>query len=213
MRELFLAAGFLVAAMGVARAEGERAGHFDYYVMALSWSPSWCARRGDAHAAEQCQPGRGRGFILHGLWPQNIRGWPSWCRTTARDPSRRDSDAMIDLMGSAGLAWHQWKKHGRCSGLSGRDYYTLTRRAFDAVTVPALFTRVTQNLKLSARVVEEAFLEANPALSPDMVTVTCTAGLIQEVRICLDRNLTPRPCGPDIRRDCDLENAGLRAIR
>lgn len=29
------------------------AGRFDYYVLALSWSPSWCAAEGDSSDAEQ----------------------------------------------------------------------------------------------------------------------------------------------------------------
>ena len=33
-----------------AHAEGEPAGRFDYYVLALSWSPNWCATTGDANA-------------------------------------------------------------------------------------------------------------------------------------------------------------------
>jgi len=39
-------------------AEGKRADEFDYYVLSLSWSPSWCARTGDARAADKCDPGR-----------------------------------------------------------------------------------------------------------------------------------------------------------
>ncbi|MFV0493096.1 MAG: ribonuclease T2 family protein [Pseudorhodobacter sp.] len=213
MRELFLAAGIMALTMGMARAEGERAGVFDYYVMALSWSATWCALEGDARKADQCRAGGGFDFTLHGLWPQNERGWPSWCRTVARDPSRQESAAMADIMGSAGLAWHQWKKHGRCSGMSGRDYYAFSRRALDTVTIPPLFARITQDLELPANVVEEAFLEANPGLDADMVTVTCKSGMIQEVRICLTRDLKPRRCGADVIRDCSLNRAELQAVR
>ncbi|MFN4170298.1 MAG: ribonuclease T, partial [Pseudorhodobacter sp.] len=88
-----------------------------------------------------------------------------------------------------------------------------SRRAFDAVAMPEVFTKISEDLKLPARVVEAAFLEADPRLSRDMVTVTCRAGLIQEVRICLTRDLEPRPCGPDVRRDCTLPDAGLNALR
>jgi ribonuclease I len=50
---LLLFAAFFLA--GPACAEGERAGGFDYYVMALSWSPNWCAREGDAQGSDQCR--------------------------------------------------------------------------------------------------------------------------------------------------------------
>jgi hypothetical protein len=104
----------LIALAAPAQAENDRAGVFDYYVLALSWSPSWCALEGDAREAAQCAPGKGLGFTLHGLWPQHERGWPDYCRSDKSDPSRRQSGAMADIMGDGGLAWHQWKKHGRC---------------------------------------------------------------------------------------------------
>lgn len=193
------ALGFLVASFA-ARAEGERAGDFDYYVLALSWSPSWCALEGDARGAEQC--GTGLGWGLHGLWPQDEIGWPSYCRTQARDPSRAMTGAMADIMGSGGLAWHQWKKHGRCSGLEAADYLALSREAYESVARPVVLRRVEAEMRLPARVVEEAFLEANPNLSADRITVTCRQGRIQEVRICLTKDLAPRACGADVSRDC-----------
>lgn len=176
------------------------AGEFDYYVMALSWSPSWCALEGDARGAEQCE--RSVGFILHGLWPQYENGWPDWCRTVERDPSRRETGDMADLMGSGGSAWHQWQKHGRCSGLSSQDYFALAREAYARVERPSILRQVEETLRLDPAVIEAAFLEANPGLEADGVTVTCRDRRIQEVRICLTRDLEPRLCGQDVRRDC-----------
>lgn len=173
-------------------------GEFDYYVMSLSWQPSWCA--GEGQGAEACE--RELGFVLHGLWPQYEDGWPEWCARTGRDPSRGETGAMADIMGSGGLAWHQWKKHGRCSGLASRDYFALSRLAYDQARRPDVFRRLPRDVDLDASVVEAAFLEADPRLSPDGVTVTCRDGRIQEVRICLTRELEPRACGPDVRRDC-----------
>lgn len=190
-----------------ARAEGERPGDFDYYVMALSWNASWCAAEGDARGADQCDPRHDLGFTLHGLWPQNETGWPSWCRAATRDPSRGESAAMADIMGSGGLAWHQWKKHGRCSGLSAADYFRLSRLAYERIARPEVLRQLPRDLSVAPQVIEAAFLEANPDLAPDGVTVTCRDGRLAEVRICLARDLTPRACGRDARRDC-----GARAV-
>lgn len=192
----------LLGLAGPARAEGERAGEFDYYVMALSWSAAWCATTGEDRGDPQCDAGRGITFVLHGLWPQLEDGWPSYCRTAARDPSRGETAEVADLFGGAGAAFYQWKKHGRCSGLSSRDYFTLARRAYRAVQVPGVFAKVNRRLDVPVEVVEGAFVEANPGLAADMVTVTCEAGLIDEVRICLTKDLTPRRCGEDAIRDC-----------
>lgn len=194
-----------------AQAEGEKAGDFDYFVLALSWSPNWCALEGRAKGAEQCD--RAVGWNVHGLWPQNERGWPSYCRTSVRPPSRAMTRGMSDLMGSGGAAWHQWKKHGSCAGLAARDYFDLVRRAYDRVTRPAVFRKLDKRVKLPASVVEEAFLKANPDFSADMITVTCRDSHIQEVRVCLTRDLEPRRCGADTRRDCRMSNALFAPIR
>lgn len=207
-----VAALTLAAATGAARAQGDRAGDFDYYVLALSWSPNWCARRADSGDAAQCTPGAGFGWLLHGLWPQHEAGWPADCATDAPWPTRAESAAMADLMGSGGLAFYQWRKHGRCTGLAGRDYYRLARTAFERVTRPPVLRQLDDPVRLPAAVVEDAFLEANPALAADMITITCRDGAIQEARICLDRGLLPRPCGADIRRDCALDRALLHPI-
>ncbi|PJF09631.1 ribonuclease T2 [Pseudorhodobacter sp. MZDSW-24AT] len=213
MRKLALALALICATAAPARAEGDRAGDFDYYVMALSWSSNWCALQGDARRDPQCDRGRGVPFVLHGLWPQYERGWPSDCRTTAADPSRSDTAAVADLFGGAGAAFYQWKKHGRCSGLSARAYYALARQAFESITISPIFPRITQDLKVPASVIEGAFLEANPGLRADQITVTCRAGMIQEVRLCLTPDLTPRRCGADVIRDCTLQDAELNAVR
>ena len=110
-------------------------------------------------------------------------GYPSYCRTGARDPSRGDTAAMADIMGGAGLAFYEWKKHGRCSGLEARDYFGAARQAYGAVVIPDVFKRLTKDVTLPASVVEDAFIEANPKLGRDMLTVTCDRGMIEEVRV------------------------------
>ena len=198
---LVLLAFFLMSgASRPALAEGERAGEFDYYVMALSWSSAWCAADGKGRGEPQCDRGRGLTFVLHG-------------RTVERDPNRSDSAAMADIMGSSGSAFYQWKKHGRCSGLSARGYYAKAREAFDSVVIPPVFARMSKTLQVPAEVIESAFLESNPGLQRDQVTVVCQGRQIREVRICLTRDLQPRRCGAEVIRDCRLQDATLEAVR
>ncbi len=208
---MWRAALALAAAVGTARAEGEPPGGQDYYVLALSWQPAWCAVEGDARDAPGC--GDALGWTLHGLWPQHERGWPSWCETEAAGPTSAEIRAMADVMGSPTLAAHQWRKHGRCSGLSGRNYLALSRTAYERIARPAILRRVEGPLRIAPAVVEAAFLEANPGLEPDGVTITCRAGRIMEARICLTRALEPRRCGSDAVRDCAAPDALLEPIR
>jgi ribonuclease T2 len=119
---------------------------------------------------------------------------------------------MADIMGTAGLAWYQWKKHGRCAGLPPEDYFALARAAWDRVALPDVFMRLDRSVRLPASVVEEAFLAANPDWEPDMVTITCRENRIQEARICLTKDLDPRPCGADAVRDCRMRDALLDPV-
>ncbi len=197
----------------LARAEGEPAGEFDYYVLALSWSPTWCALTGDERGSPQCDSDADFGWVLHGLWPQYDTGWPSFCRTTERNPSRSETAAEADLFGTGGNAWHQWNKHGRCSGLSSRDYYRIAREAYDRIERPAVFRQIKTPIRLPASVVEDAFLEDNKGLEADQITVTCKRGHLQEARICMTRDLEFRRCGPDVIRDCRMQDALMAPIR
>ena len=212
MRYLMLIALALFLARP-ALADGEKAGEFDYYVLALSWSPNWCAIEGDARRSPQCDPSEDFGWVLHGLWPQYHRGWPANCRTPHAQPSRAMTNAMADIMGTSGLAWHQWNKHGTCSGLSAADYYALSRRAYEMVNRPAVFRKLDKPVRLPAAVVEEAFLKANPGWKPDMLTITCKDGRIQEARLCLSKDLEPVPCGRDVVQDCRMRDALFDPVR
>jgi ribonuclease T2 len=212
MRVLVLAVvGVIVGSL--ASANGERAGAFDYYVLSLSWSPTWCAIEGDARRSPQCDAEADFGWVLHGLWPQYHRGWPSFCPTVERAPSRAMTRDMADVMGTSGLAWHQWNKHGVCSGLSAEDYYALSRQAYGTIVRPEVFRTLDRAVTLPASVIEAAFIKANPQLEPDMITITCKDGRIQEARICLSKTLDPVPCGRDVVRDCTAKDALLEPIR
>ncbi|HET7410375.1 MAG TPA: ribonuclease T2 [Paracoccaceae bacterium] len=201
---------------GMARA-GDRtddvAGDFTHYVLALSWNASWCAREGEARDAAPCDPRHHLGFTLHGLWPQGDEGWPEYCLTRHADPSRAETAAMADIMGSGGLAWYQWKKHGRCAGLTAAEYFALARAAFGAVEQPQVLEQLERPVRIDPDVIEEAFLKANPGLAPDQLAVTCKGGLLQEVRVCLTRDLEPRACTAEVERGCRASSIELPPVR
>ena len=180
-----------VAAMAIAAPGPGRAGDFNHYVLALSWTPGWCEREGAARSAPACAPGAGVGWGVHGLWPQNDDGsWPEYCSTSQRNPSRAETAAQADLFGSGGSAWHQWNKHGRCSGLSAADYFALTRQAAALPDLPPL----TGQPRIRPQTLQAKILTRNPAFAPKDMVITCSAGMIAEIRLCLTRDLTPRPC-------------------
>ncbi len=189
------------------------AGDFDYYVLSLSWSPSWCAIEGDSRNSPQCDDDANFGWVLHGLWPQYEDGYPADCRHSFRNPSRGDTSAMADIMGTSGSAWHQWNKHGSCSGLSPDDYYALARLAYERITRPAVLRDLNRSVTLPASLIEEAFMRDNDGLDADEITITCRSNRIQEARICLTRDLDLRDCGSDVIRDCTLDSALFDPVR
>jgi ribonuclease T2 len=98
-------------------------------------------------------------------------------------------------MGTAGLAWHQWKKHGRCSGLPAGDYFDTARLAYTVLSLPEPRDGST------AAEIERDLIALNPGLDGDEVIVTCRSGAVQEVRICLTTDLEPRACSRDVLDD------------
>ena len=203
----------LASVLGSSVAAEDVAGEFDYYVLSLSWSANWCAYEGDDRNSPQCDPAEDFGWILHGLWPQYEDGFPADCRTSFRAPSRGQTGDMADIMGTSGLAWHQWNKHGVCSGLDSQDYYALSRLAYDSVERPSVLRQLKDPVTLPATLIEEAFIADNPDLSPDQITITCRDGYIQEARICLTRDLEFRDCGRDVIRDCSMQDARFEPVR
>jgi ribonuclease T2 len=168
---------------------GGAAGDFDFFVLALSWSAGFCEVEGDQKNRDQCAKGSGLGFVLHGLWPQNERGFPSDCGPAGRTPSRAAMDIAKEAFPDEGLARHQWRKHGSCSGLSPTDYFRASKEAKDKVVIPPAFQKPDKEGRWSPVDIERAFTAANPGLRAEMMSVSCRRGVLNELRICLTKDL------------------------
>lgn len=200
---------FCLGATASAQGFGPRGGapgDFDFYVLALSWSPGFCELDGDrARNREQCSDGSGLRFVVHGLWPQNERGSPSECGPAGRSPSRMAMEQAEGLFPSEGLARYQWRKHGTCSGSSPNDYFRDVRRAHDKVTIPPELAKADRDRSWTVMDLERAFVAANPGLRSDMMSVACKRGVLQEVKICFSKDLR------DFRTCQEVNRSGCRA--
>ena len=177
-------------------------GRFDFYVLALSWSPGFCATGGGngRNGRDQCRPGAGIGFTVHGLWPQYERGYPSDCPGAGR----ADRAALAETDGvypDEGLARYEWRKHGTCSGLSPSAYFAAAKGARDAVAIPAVLRAPHGDQSLAPADVERAFTAANPRLRPGMLAAVCRHGTLDEVRVCFTRDLRAFQACPDVIRE------------
>ncbi len=108
-----------VTALTGALAAQLRPAPFDYYVLSLSWAPAFCAQpNAAARNPEECAAGRHIGFIVHGLWPENIAGrGPESCGT-AKPVPKAVVKLVLPAMYSPSLVQHEWATHGICTGLT-----------------------------------------------------------------------------------------------
>jgi ribonuclease T2 len=190
-------------------------GKFDFYVLALSWSPSFCEasrERNPNRSDPQCGA-RPYAFVVHGLWPQHERGFPSNCQVPAPRLPRAIANAMLDLMPSPRLVFHEWDRHGTCTGMSGAQYFDTVRKARIAVTIPSEYRTIGEPLTVKPGDVAAAFIRSNPGLQSGALQVSCDGKRLTGVRICMNKDLSFRECGEVAGRSCRADTVVMPPMR
>jgi ribonuclease T2 len=189
MKQLLLLAGLCVTSLLVA----QTAAPFDYYLLSLSWAPEFCAQPGEA-AANPLECGQGKGFVVHGLWPEANQGKsPESCGAAKTVPKSLVND-MLKYIPSASLIQHEWATHGTCTGLSQGDYFTKVMVARAAVQIPVQISSLGQSTTESPAEIEAQFAAANPSFPQGAVRTACSGADLTEVRVCFDKNLKALAC-------------------
>ncbi|MCI3179658.1 ribonuclease [Caulobacter sp. CCUG 60055] len=187
----------LTLALAVAGADPALARHkrskptpknFNYYVLALTWTPGFCATHSDP---VEC--GHGLGFGLHGLWPQyDARTFPASCSRAALPADVRER--YKSLYPSPTMIDHEWAKHGTCSGLDPAGYFALSDKLRGSVTIPSAYATARTVGEQETSALKQAFRQANPDIPADGV-VTVTAGhVLTEVQVCFSKTGEFRSC-------------------
>ena len=189
---------------------------FDYYTLALSWSPTWCGDQRNADE-DQCQPGRRFAFVVHGLWPQHEQGWPQNCGPAERLPQSL-IEKQLDIMPARGLVIHQWRKHGTCSGLDAREYFSQVRERFQSVRIPARYLSPARTVEVRPAELINDFVKSNKGLTADMLSVQCGGrrggrARLTELRVCMDKQEGFDRCGENERRSCQADTLVLPPVR
>jgi ribonuclease T2 len=176
---------------------GTPAGDFDFYVLALSWSPDYCATSG-GDDPQQCSIGKKLGFVLHGLWPQYDKGYPSNC-STQKLPQAVKAE-FPGLYPSPKLYDHEWEKHGTCSGLTPEQYLALSRRIKESVAIPAPYRAPEKPVRVTTAQLKSDFVVANPSMAEASLAVYCSGSgrYLQEIYICFSMAGQPIPCSAEI---------------
>jgi ribonuclease T2 len=202
-------------ALGGAAAQDPRQnepGKFDFYVLALSWSPSFCEQAGERAPQQQCGA-RPFSFVVHGLWPQYEKGFPEFCQNPAPRLDRNIVSSMLDLMPAPRLIFNEWDKHGVCSGLPPRGYFETIRKARAGVKIPPEYLDPKSAMTVTPDEVEDAFVKANPGMSRTGIAITCGGPRLSEVRICLTRDLQFRECADIDKRACRRDKLTMPPVR
>ncbi len=216
---VLLTSGLLVLAAETASAQDRRQntpGEFDFYVLSLSWSPSFCedaAERGNEGRSQAQCGGRPFSFVVHGLWPQYEHGFPDYCQRPSPRLDRNIMASMLDLMPAPGLIFNEWDKHGTCSGLPARAYFETIRKARAAVKIPPEYLELSEAKTVAPAEIEDAFVKANPGLSNAAIAVTCNRTRLSEVRICMNKDLQFRDCDEIDRRACRRDEVVMPPMR
>ncbi len=185
---LCLLATLALSSIGAAAQSSAEPGHFDFYLLNLSWSPEFCAK----HASSpQCavRPG----FVLHGLWPQNRDGsWPANCATRAPGPTH--PSAWLDITPDLSLIAHEWTKHGACTTLDGDSYFMLARQAYRSIIIPQRFLQLDHEIAMTPDEILGQFLQANRSLSSGNINLECEDAHLTAIEFCLGKDLRPVSC-------------------
>jgi ribonuclease T2 len=202
----------LVATAPAQDARQNTPGKFDFYVLSLSWSPSFCEAAGERAPEQQCRA-RPYAFVVHGLWPQYEKGFPEFCQVPSPRLDRNIMTSMLDLMPAPRLVYHEWDKHGTCSGLSQRAYFETIRKTRAMVKIPADYLELKSPITVTPDEVEEAFVKANPGLTREGISVNCDRQRLREVRLCVSKDFRFRDCADVDRRACRQEKLTMPPVR
>lgn len=187
----------------------ESSGEFDYYVLALSWAPAFCAHATPKRSAGECGPGSAMGFVVHGLWPERDTGRPPENCAPVQPVPRDIVQQMLTLMPDPGLIQHEWRTHGSCSGLNAEEYFAAIEHAAERIQVPESYRSLHRGLEMSPGEVERRFAVVNHLHGVPAVRVQCRTGELRGVLVCLTKNLQPRPCSRNL-RECRARELFVR---
>lgn len=184
-------------------------GQFDYYVLSLSWAPEYCK----THPGDAAECGAvPQGLVLHGLWPQyGNGGYPSSCSTESLDDASRDAGKAV--FPSEKLVEHEWAKHGTCSGLQPMAYFEAAGRAYQSVSVPGVLQPGKNRRTVALANLVQSLLDANPAIKRKGMALVCTGRELTEVRVCVDKELSPQACGQGVVSTCKGQTVTLLGVQ
>jgi ribonuclease T2 len=168
-----------------------------YYLFNNFWQPTTCSNSGDT-TYQQCSINAKEYWknnsTIHGLWPEYSDGsYPSYCTNEPFDPliikdvfQEKLNTLWPNIIstgkGDESYLWqHEWDKHGTCSGLSQRDYFSQILKAQVEYVTPE-FVKNNIGKETDSPKLFESY-EGNKK-----VLLLCeNVNMLNEIRICLSQ--------------------------
>ena len=191
----------------------QQAGQFDYYVLALSWQPAFCASHPDKKecVSETPESFDSKNMALHGLWPSvegdNRHAYAycgvskkikeqdqqnQWCPMPFPAIQQSTFEKLGEVMPGTQscLQNHEWYKHGVCSGIGADDYFATSTRLVKSMTESNLSKFVAANIGKNVQLkdIQAAAAQDFGDMSSN-IRFMCENGMLAEVRLYLDKTL------------------------
>ncbi len=178
----------------------------DEYLLALSWSPNFCAgANGRPGSAFQCELNK-FGWVVHGLWPNSskarqVSDQPAYCAAAA-PISQATYRKYLCLVPGVKLMSHEWAKHGTCAFKTPESYFAQAQALHAKLQLPDPVDLAKISKPFTAGQLRAAFASRNPGLNANSVVVDVDRKQrLREVRICYDKQyryaVCERPGAPD----------------
>ncbi|MCM0590216.1 MAG: ribonuclease [Gloeotrichia echinulata IR180] len=220
LKKLLVASSLLLTGIAIANTANAQyrgtPGKFDLYVLALSWSPDYCATNGNPDQ-KQCSSGKKLGFVLHGLWPQYQKGYPANCST--QKLSQAIKQQFPGLYPSDSLYNHEWEKHGTCSGRNPTKYLALSKQLKDSIAIPQAYNLPNQPFRTTVKDLQSTFLSSNSTFTANGIAPYCSGSgrFLKEVFFCYSKDGKPGACTAEIlsssQKSCGQSNFLVRNVR
>jgi ribonuclease I len=137
---------------------------------------------------------------------------PEYC-SPARPVSQNIIESTLKYIPTESLIQHEWAAHGTCSGLTARDYFAALRKVRDSLSIPTEINEASEKQQVSPDKLKLKLASANPRFPKSAFRTYCYRdGELEEVRVCMNKDLSPRACGPSA-GECRFRTVTLLPVR
>jgi ribonuclease T2 len=195
------------------QAKHNKPGDFDFYLLTLSFAPSFCSLSAANRSKDECRELTEQNFeatplTIHGLWPNrahvSVKNQPADCAHAQLQLSDAVQTNLARYMpGGPDLEKHEWDKHGTCSGLSPDDYFSTAvglAKQMNDVVGGVMRDNGMLGGQVNVRQLVDGVAAKDQALAASMV-VTCMQSqadrgqkrdsVVEEIRFTLSKDFQP----------------------